>query len=48
MEKSIEELEQSDLFKYSPYKELSSKQRELVKARRPASTYFIQELVIEK
>ncbi len=30
VEKSIEELEQSDLFKYSPYKELSSQQRELV------------------
>ena len=30
VEKSIEELEQSDLFKYSPYKELSFQQRELV------------------
>lgn len=30
VEKSIEELEQSDLFKYSPYKELSSDQRNLV------------------
>ena len=30
VKQSIEELEQSDLFKYSPYKELSTQQRELV------------------